>query len=717
MADDNSPLITKEVSVSTKDYADFRLAVANRLSDIVEDLPEDYEDEHKAFNLLTARLFAATTDDDLFRVTDNNDSGVDFYTRVGDEYEIFQCKVPEIDTLKTSEQPVEFDDAGVTDIDDAYQYLMSDTVTAEPNRRVVNLRNSIQGALRNDPGPTVRFYLSVFGALSPKARRKMDELATRMSREHNNVSLTLLDWRSIVREIMLQTTTPPKKFRIKLELATKPLMEEHEYTVVLAKAKSLHAAFEQFGWALFEMNPRAELRNSRVNRDIVKSLTHTDRMKQFHHLNNGILVFCNSYTAVDGGASLRVDEPQIVNGCQTVRSICTAYHDLAKDSTRQRVFDEKCFVQVKVIRNSKVTEKLISTIVVSTNNQNPMAPRNLKSNEEEQIRAAALFRELVPHKWFYQRKDGEFDSLVQASKMGMGSMRVSDFRRDSKAAPRWIDNADLAKAWLSFTGDSHRTMQTRDYFSVDSLYRKAFLQVPTARFWDSHGANTVISPEEEPSLFANGRPCAEQYLLSYFAWQFVKHYSVSQKENKEDALRRMRLHPPKEVRFKKDGSPAVAPEIINNALVTDSVFMVNNMLNNCREVLVEVYSFLLARRYGELNRDVARALLATPELVPLCEAPDFTLFTSTMPRVPENVLFSIYEFIRNVLQQLYVDIGSEYAAAPGRKSYLSSHAFIDRLKQKAIERDELPGFRIYDAPWKHPNRSFLASLPDIKRSP
>ena len=44
----------------------------------------------------------------------------------------------------------------------------------------------------------------------------------------------------------------------------------------------------------------------------------------------------------------------------------------------------KIIVQVKVIRKNETTSELMDRIIVSTNNQNPMSPRNLKSNSSEQ---------------------------------------------------------------------------------------------------------------------------------------------------------------------------------------------------------------------------------------------------------------------------------------------------------------------------------------------
>src|SRR5580700_11304350 len=54
----------------------------------------------------------------------------------------------------------------------------------------------------------------------------------------------------------------------------------------------------------------------------------------------------------------------------------------------------------------------VDTVVETTNNQNPMDPRNLKSHTREQRILQTLFKEYTP-RWFYQLKEGQWNSLTE----------------------------------------------------------------------------------------------------------------------------------------------------------------------------------------------------------------------------------------------------------------------------------------------------------------
>jgi hypothetical protein len=124
---------------------------------------------------------------------------------------------------------------------------------------------------------------------------------------------------------------------------------------------------------------------------------------------------------------IEVSDFQIINGCQTVRSIDNAYkNELIKDKRKIDIFNEHCFVQVKVIRENSSILDLMNDIIISTNNQNPMTERNLKSNSHEQSKIIKTSFNNLPYKWFYQRKDGEFESLKKMPNIGNFNFRISE---------------------------------------------------------------------------------------------------------------------------------------------------------------------------------------------------------------------------------------------------------------------------------------------------
>lgn len=58
------------MEVNEKEYNSFKTSVINRIDRVMMDEPEEYPDEHIAFNHLAAELFAASTDEEYMYLTD-----------------------------------------------------------------------------------------------------------------------------------------------------------------------------------------------------------------------------------------------------------------------------------------------------------------------------------------------------------------------------------------------------------------------------------------------------------------------------------------------------------------------------------------------------------------------------------------------------------------------------------------------------------------------
>ena len=128
--------------------------------------------------------------------------------------------------------------------------------------------------------------------------------------------------------------------------------------------------------------------------------------------------------------------------------------------------------------------------------------------------------------------------------------------------------------------------------------------------------------------------------------------------------------------------------------------------------MLEMYSFILAKRYGH-GYETARRILNCEPFAVLCSMPDFKSYIMTMPRSKDNLLYSIFEYLRFTLTQLYVNIMGEYAASSRRKSYLATASFIQKFKKKIVELDEKGAFKAQIQDWKETGRSFFESMPEI----
>lgn len=168
------------------------------------------------------------------------------------------------------------------------------------------------------------------------------------------------------------------------------------------KAKELIKIFKaQKSEYLFEQNVRKYLEDrSKVNKNIIDTASSADS-EYFWALNNGVTIICDSYELkrIGGGATIELKNLQIINGCQTSMAL------YATDKKGELNDDTSLLLRVHQTDDDSIIEK----IIVATNNQNPISPRDLVSNTIEQIELQKYFFEI--YDVVYQRKRNDFMDL------------------------------------------------------------------------------------------------------------------------------------------------------------------------------------------------------------------------------------------------------------------------------------------------------------------
>lgn len=146
--------------------------------------------------------------------------------------------------------------------------------------------------------------------------------------------------------------------------------------------------------SLFSANVRASLGNTKVNKDIAKSIRNAALHKAFPLFHNGITVLANS--VVHDDKKLTIENYYVVNGCQSLNAL---YLNRDAVSGDLRVLTK--FIQVKV--DSDLSE-LITTY---SNNQNGVKARDFKSNHPIQTRLQKEFEKYYGAEYSYEVKRGE----------------------------------------------------------------------------------------------------------------------------------------------------------------------------------------------------------------------------------------------------------------------------------------------------------------------
>lgn len=126
---------------------------------------------------------------------------------------------------------------------------------------------------------------------------------------------------------------------------------------------------------LFDLNLRKDLEKTKVNKDIVKSISNSSEHSNFLLYHNGITIICNRLDTSEKD-KVKLQGYSVVNGCQTVSSL---YKNRDKVTQALRVL-------TRIIQVSSEQVDLISKITYNSNNQNGIKARDFRSNTKTQVR-------------------------------------------------------------------------------------------------------------------------------------------------------------------------------------------------------------------------------------------------------------------------------------------------------------------------------------------
>ncbi len=162
------------------------------------------------------------------------------------------------------------------------------------------------------------------------------------------------------------------------------------FTPVVSVFRMYRDAIEK-GYPIFDMNIREYLGNKGVNKNIYSTLLEKEERKNFFYYNNGITIICDKMHKIETqaskglmNASFEIDNPQIVNGCQTVNSIYSALKNVDPAALENEYKDT--FVMLKILeidRDNTDEDILYKNIVKYNNSQNAIDEKTFVANTSE----------------------------------------------------------------------------------------------------------------------------------------------------------------------------------------------------------------------------------------------------------------------------------------------------------------------------------------------
>ena len=306
------------------------------------------------------------------------------------------------------------------------------------------------------------------------------------------------------------------------------------------KAIDVIDAYEKWGPALLDSNLRYSLRTSRnntnVNARIAQELERVAGFKRFHVKNNGLVMTCNECIIHDKAKYLELVEPQLINGGQTIDTLHHAHRELAAIPEAKRTSEERerliCYnsllLPIKVVRTDQKLDS--DTIAIASNTQNELSPRTMLSSRPEMTALRRSMANIIPHPWYCETKDGEWEAVSVGKKeyfqSRTGGKSARDFRTGGGLVRR-VSNVDLGVSLLAFLGFVDKA-KASFLFQADAFDR-VFGSNPSNESWPVLTKKRLEwGGQELVSLFDDSRADAPLLLLAWFSWEFWRKWTFTE---------------------------------------------------------------------------------------------------------------------------------------------------------------------------------------------
>jgi hypothetical protein len=216
--------------------------------------------------------------------------------------------------------------------------------------------------------------------------------------------------------------------------------------------------------------------------------TFLDHPEQFAYSSNGVTLLCEEAIHNPGTHELRVVNPRVVNGSQTLHSVRDAARELGSLTEIQK----NARVMVRIVRipppagaeaaaRAAELKEIINRISIRSNQQIPVRPWDLTANDDFQMSIARRFRR---ENLFYERRNKEWRQRASQLK-NVGIYRGPSIKRlmAQLAAYHWKQaklGPALAKGNVGelFQGEAYDTLRER---TTDELAYQVYVVAQNVR--------------------------------------------------------------------------------------------------------------------------------------------------------------------------------------------------------------------------------------------
>ena len=314
------------------------------------------------------------------QITEYNDKGIDCFVIYEENKELFiiQNKYYQDDTnLNTSE----FSDFSQRPVASLLNGNYKNDILQTKFNEIIN---------KNDWNINLHFYIT-----NETKNKDIDNIINSYQAKDTIKCQVKIDffnlekiWEKYYKEAFIETSNLEVKFTAKNKgTFLRILPDEYDLAkmtstyYVMTKVTDIYTfknTADEKKYPLFEKNIREYLGTGGINKKIIETLIDDDEREKFFYYNNGITIICKKVKLTNG--VIKITNPQIVNGCQTVNSIVKALNQYKEEKERDKIFDST-FVMTKILEVEE-NKKFYRDVVKYTNSQNAINGKVFGSTSE-----------------------------------------------------------------------------------------------------------------------------------------------------------------------------------------------------------------------------------------------------------------------------------------------------------------------------------------------
>ncbi|WP_433968028.1 hypothetical protein [Tunturiibacter gelidiferens] len=283
----------------------------------------------------------------------------------------------------------------------------------------------------------------------------------------------------------------------------------------------------------------------------------------------------------------------------------------------------------------------------------------------------------------------------------------------SRKGGRVIDNQEAAKAWLAFIGFSDEAGdRVTHFFSDDKIYDRAFGSRPTSDYW-ARFCIAIDWDKGREELLERKQGEAGQYLLAYFVWQYINAFIPSPRKYRELALAE---GVQSGLIRKASGSIISSDKEQDSFLADNETYQTWRLMANMKELLAEIVSQILCRKYGPLDSATCLMILMSFDskaYLTTADVRQIATDASTAKDLSKGDTFArTLRMLHFVCQQFWENKKQQLLSTSRLRTYLLKRDVASSLKALVWEYNDRVNL---DRAWKEQGTTFVNSLPDLNQ--